>query len=80
MNDLIVITTKQKWNDKMETENIKIKGRIGTWYLIAESHHNGKKVYLLEHEEYGDEAGHLIVDENLTEIMETFNGFDELDY
>lgn len=64
----------------MLKNNIKIKGHIGTWYVIDEGYHNGKKVYLLEHEEYGDEAAALVVDQDLNIIMDdVWNGFNDLD-
>lgn len=40
----------------------------------------GEKVFLLEHETYGDEAACLIVNENLEIILEdVWNGFDDLE-
>lgn len=63
----------------MKRENIKIKGYRGTWYVIDESYYNGEKVYLLEHETYGDEAACLIVNEKLEVILDdVWNGFDDL--
>lgn len=65
----------------MKKENIKIEGHVGTWYVIDESYHHGRKVYLLEHEQYGDEAACLIVDKELNVLLEdVWNGFEELDY
>lgn len=64
----------------MKQDKIKIKGHIGTWYVIDETYFNGKKLYLLEHEIYGDEAAELIVDENLYIVMDdVWNGFSDLD-
>ena len=61
-------------------DNIKIAGHIGTWYVIDITHHKGKKVYLLEHETYGDEAASIIIDENKNIIMEdVYNGFSDLE-
>lgn len=65
----------------MQKENIKIKGHIGTWYVIDETEWNGEKLFLLEHETYGDEAACLIVNEKLEIILEdVWNGFDDLEY
>lgn len=63
----------------MQKENIRIKGHLGTWSVIDEREWQGEKVYLLEHETYGDEAACLIVNENLEIILEdVWNGFDDL--
>ncbi len=63
----------------MQKDNIKIESHVGTWYVVDESEYKGKKVYLLEHERYGDEAPCIIVDENKNIIMENvWNGFSDL--
>lgn len=46
------------------TDNIRIEGHIGTWYVIDETNYRQRKVFLLEHEQYGDEAACIAVDEN----------------
>ena len=35
---------------------IKIDAHMGTWHVIDTKTHDGKRVYLLEHEQRGDEA------------------------
>lgn len=61
--------------------NITINGHQGTWYVIAEGCHKGSKVFLLEHETYGDEAACLIVNSSGHVIMDdVYNGFDDLKY
>lgn len=63
----------------MEKHKIKVNGHIGTWYVVDESYHNGEKVYLLEHETYGDEAACIIVNNSLQVILEdVWNGFSDL--
>lgn len=63
----------------MPKDGIKVKGHIGTWYVIDEDYHNGKKVFLLEHEQYGEDAAALIVDQDLNVIMDdVWNGFSDL--
>ena len=76
-----------KYNHITEaSENISVEGHIGTWYVIdSEEIAGGRKLFLLEHEEYGDEAAHIIIDENKNLVMEgVYNGFDDyydtLDY
>ena len=65
----------------MKKENIKIKGYRGTWSVIDETIYMHKKVFLLEHEYYGDMTQSLIVDEKLNVILDdVWNGFDELKY
>ena len=42
-------------------------------------YHMGKKVFELEHEEYGDDAAHIIIDENNNIILEdVWNGWLDL--
>lgn len=65
--------------DLMKKEGLKIDGHIGTWYVINESYYKGKKVFLLEHETYGDEAACLIVDEKMSVVLDdVWNGFNDL--
>ena len=62
----------------MKKDNIKINGHVGTWYVIDEDERRGKKLYLLEHEYYGDEAACLIIDEDYNIVMDdVWNGFDD---
>lgn len=64
----------------MKKDGIKIEGYVGRWYVIDETIWNGEKVYLLEHETYGDEAACLIVNENLSVVLDdVWNGFDDLE-
>ena len=63
----------------MKTEHIKLPAFIGTWYVIDTNTYFGTTLYLLEHEEYGDETASIIVDENYNLILDdVWNGF--LDY
>ena len=61
------------------SHNLHIDGHSGTWYVIDTSYYNGYQVFLLEHEEYGDDAACLIVDASGVVIREdVWNGFLEL--
>jgi hypothetical protein len=40
----------------VNSEGIKVKGHIGTWYVIEEVFYGGKQYFLLEHETYGNDA------------------------
>jgi hypothetical protein len=68
-----------KINEK--SDNIKIETHVGTWYVIDSATYNSRQLFLLEHEEYGDEAACIIVDENANLIMEdVWNGFEDYEY
>ena len=60
-----------------DSYNIMVEGHIGTWYAIDETEVNGEKFFLLEHEEYGDEAACVAVNEQGKLVAEDlWNGFD----
>lgn len=64
----------------MKRDNIKVKGHIGTWYVIDELVKYGRKLYLLESEQFGDNAACIIVDESCLVVLdEVYNGFADLD-
>ena len=44
------------------SSGIIIKGHIGRWHVIDSCEIDGEKLYLLEHNTYGDEAAGVIVD------------------
>jgi hypothetical protein len=64
------------------TDKISVEGHIGKWYVINETVHNGKTVFLLEHEEYGDEVSAIAVDVDCNIVCEDiYDDFPEcLDY
>ena len=45
----------------MKLDNIKIEGRVGTWYDIDHLTHNGVTYVLFESEIYGDEAPAVVI-------------------
>ncbi len=60
------------------SDNIKVPGHVGTWYVIDKANYNGQDLFLLEHEEYGDETAGLIIDSKGNLILEdVWNGFDD---
>ena len=75
------------------SDHIRVEGHEGTWYVIDEGNFvltpdtdDGRPLtipahlFLLEHETYGDEAAHVIVDENGHLALEdVWNGFDDLE-
>jgi hypothetical protein len=46
-----------------KSDHIKIEGRTGRWYVIDETVWKRQRLYLLEHETYGDESEALAVTE-----------------
>lgn len=59
----------------MKHNGIVVAGYIGTWYVIDSAEFNGKKVFLLESEIFGDEAAGIIVDDKRRVIAENvWNG------
>ena len=69
-----------EYGDNILNDNISIDEHIGTWYVIDTQEYNGEKLYLLEHEEYGDEAPGLIVNADKKILLDdVWNGFDDYD-
>lgn len=54
----------------LRRNNIVVKGRRGTWYVIDDHMVEGSKYFLLEHEEYGDLADHIVVNARGEEMSE----------
>ena len=62
-------------------EGIRVKGHRGTWYVIDEREYDGRTLYLVEHEDYGDEAASLIIDEDFNLVAEEiWNGWEDYEY
>lgn len=57
---------KNQW----DVDGIIVEGHVGTWYVIDYVVYDEDIYYLLEHEEFGDEAACLIVDNNTNIIAE----------
>lgn len=71
---------EQKHNGLLhgDSDHITVEGHIGTWYAIDETEIGGETFFLLEHEEYGDEAACVAVNERGKLVAEDlWNGFDE---
>ena len=61
-----------------DSDHIAVEGHIGTWYAIDETEIGGEKFFLLEHEEHGDMAACVAVNEWGKLVAEDlWNGFDE---
>lgn len=63
----------------MKKDGIKVEGHRGTWYVIDEMVDDKYgRIYLLEHETYGDMAASVIVDGNGKLLLEdVWNGFED---
>jgi len=61
-----------------DSDHIAVEGHIGTWYAVDETEIGGEKFFLLEHEEHGDMAACVAVNEQCKLVAEDlWNGFDE---
>lgn len=64
----------------MKKDSIKIKGYCGKWHVVDETIWNAKKLYLLEHDTFGDATACLIVNEELEVVLDdVWNGFLDLE-
>lgn len=62
----------------METSGFNVPTYEGTWYAIDQMTIGDRTLFLMEHEEYGDETEHIIVDQNGVFVMgDIWNGFDD---
>ncbi len=61
-----------------DSDRITVEGHIGTWYAVDETVIGGEKFFLLEHEEHGDMAACVAVNEQGKLVAEDlWNGFDD---
>lgn len=61
------------------SDNIKVAGHRGKWYVIEEVVYAGEHFFLLEHETYGNDAPWVAVDEEGQLVMEDISdGAEEL--
>lgn len=59
---------------------VKVNGHIGKWHTIEAGYWHGKKVFLMEHDTFGDEAACIIIDKDGKLVLDdVWNGFDDLD-
>lgn len=60
----------------MLKNNIKLDGHRGTFYVIKTKQQDGKEIFLLESEQWGDEANHVVVNSDLKVLLSNeYNGF-----
>ena len=67
------------------SDHISVDGHVGTWYVVDDGSFTAPgarypvRCFLLEHEEYGDEAAALIVSASGVVLLDdVYNGFDDL--
>ena len=76
-----VLSEKEKTEEIVITENsdeIIIDGYEGTWYVVDTETVDGKELFLLENEEYGDETFGIIIDKDRNVLVgEVWNGFSD---
>lgn len=76
-----VLSEKEKTEDTVITENsdeIIIDGYEGTWYVVDTETVDGKELFLLENEEYGDETFGIIIDKDRNVLVgEAWNGLSD---
>lgn len=59
-----------------DSDELVIDGYEGTWYVVDTEIVDGKKLFLLENEEYGDETFGIIIDRDRNVLVdEAWNGF-----
>lgn len=59
-----------------DSDHIAVEGHLGTWYAVDETEIGGEKFFLLEHEEHGDMAACVAVNEQGKLVAENlWNGF-----
>ncbi|MCB2310677.1 hypothetical protein LGL55_06010 [Clostridium tagluense] len=64
----------------LKKQDIRVLGHQGTWCSIESKIINGTKYYLMEHEQYGDMAKNIIIDEeNRVVLTDVCNGFNDLE-
>lgn len=61
-----------------QTSGLSIEGHEGTWHTIDQTELEGEQFFLMEHDEYGDEAACIVVNESGELVAEDlWNGFDD---
>lgn len=62
----------------MDTSGLAVDGYEGTWHTVDQYQVAGATYFLMEHDEYGDTAGRLIIDATGKPVLNTlYEGFDE---
>ena len=63
------------------TKGITLKNHVGSWYVLDSKIYNGIMLYLLEHEQYGEDAFSVIVDDKQNVLYDKItNGWDDFNY
>ncbi|MGL5958293.1 MAG: hypothetical protein ACRCZZ_06850 [Phocaeicola sp.] len=59
-----------------KTSGISIPNHRGTWYVVNVRNYPQRPVFMLEHEEYGEDAEHLFVTETGEELCQAYEWSD----
>ncbi len=74
-----VESLQQFFGPQVPMEHISVEGHMGTWYVVDTEEIDGKDYRLLEHEEHGDMAACVIIDNDGKLVLDdVWNGFDDL--
>lgn len=80
-DNMLKMEKQQQKNNALihgDSDHIAVEGHLGTWYAVDETEIGGEKFFLLEHEEHGDMAACVAVDEQGKLVAEDlWNGFDD---
>lgn len=78
-----ISTKEQKYSEKpvkvdMNTDKFSVEGHFGTWHTIDSADFYGRKIFLMEHDFYGDDAAGIAVTEDGELVAEDlWNGLDK---
>jgi len=62
-----------------KSDKIKVKGHRGTWYVIITVRKYGNTYYLLESEQYGEDAAHIAIRQDGSLLLdEIYNGITDI--
>lgn len=62
-----------------KSDNLRVEGHIGTWYVISSINYHGKTYYLLESEQYGEDAPHIAIRQDGSLFLDDIhNGTDDI--
>lgn len=62
----------------MAKQNVRVSEHRGTWYEVDNAIILGRKLFLMEHETYGNDAANIIIDESEKLVMDdVWNGFQD---
>lgn len=77
-NSPLVQKAKNEGEISADSDSLIIDGYEGTWYVVDTETVDGKELFLLESENYGDETFGIIIDKDRNVLVdEAWNGFSD---